>query len=212
MSDEKQIDDSGEYYKQAVSVIKEYAKASDKIKLTFKNVVKDPAYLNQYSSENISQGSIIVKTENKHKVIATSDLFNMEQGYYRQRILSSKAEQTIMSAILNVTGSENQTKVAFLQGYGELQDTGFEVLLEKNNYVIEYVDVLTDQIPSDAQFVVVLAPSTDYDSVGVDKLNKFLENDGNYGKSLFVVGNAQVSEYTNLNSVLEKWGLKLEEV
>ena len=210
LSDEKQIDDSGEYYKQAVSVIKEYAKASDKIKLTFKNVVKDPAYLNQYSSENISQGSIIVKTENKHKVIATSDLFNMEQGYYRQRILSSKAEQTIMSAILNVTGSENQTKVAFLQGYGELQDTGFEVLLEKNNYVIEYVDVLTDQIPSDAHFVVVLAPSTDYDSVGVDKLNKFLENDGNYGKSLFVVGNAQVSEYTNLNSVLEKWGLKLE--
>ena len=75
LSDEKQIDDSGEYYKQAVSVIKEYAKASDKIKLTFKNVVKDPAYLNQYSSENISQGSIIVKTENKHKVFTWCDVF-----------------------------------------------------------------------------------------------------------------------------------------
>lgn len=197
------------YFKQANEVIKEYTRTSDKIKVTYKDVTEDPAYLAQYETENVSKGSIVVKTGDKHKIIAANDLFEIQSASYQSQITASKAEQVLTSAILYVS-SEGQAKIALLTGYGEQEASGLENLLSINNYQVDKINLLTSDISSDATMAIIFAPSKDYDAAGVEKLNKFMENDGKYGKHLLVVSNYEVKSFANLNSVLNKWGINIE--
>lgn len=197
------------YFKQANEVIKEYKRTSEKVKITYKDVEEDPAYLSQYETENVSKGSIIVKSGDKYKIIAAKDLFEIQSASYQSQITASKAEQILTSAILYVS-SEGQAKIALLSGYGEQDSSGLENLLSLNNYQVEKVNLLSEDIPSDAVMAIVFAPSKDYDNAGVEKINKFMENNDKYGKHLLVVSNYEVKFFANLNSILNKWGINIE--
>lgn len=210
-SENEFINQSGyeKYFQQANEVIKEYARTSNKIKVVYKDVTEDPTYLAQYETENVSKGSIIVKTEDKYKIIAANDLFEIQTASYQAQVTASKAEQILTSAILYVS-SEGQAKIALLTGYGEQEASGLENLLSINNYQVDKINLLTSDISSDAIMAVIFAPSKDYDAAGVEKLNKFMENNGKYGKHLLVVSNYEVRSFANLNSVLNTWGVNIE--
>lgn len=210
-SENEFINQSGyeKYFQQANEVIKEYARMSNKIKVVYKDVTEDPTYLAQYETENVSKGSIIVKTEDKYKIIAANDLFEIQTASYQAQVTASKAEQILTSAILYVS-SEGQAKIALLTGYGEQETSGLENLLSINNYQVDKINLLTSDISSDAIMAVIFAPSKDYDAAGVEKLNKFMENNGKYGKHLLVVSNYEVRSFANLNSVLNNWGVNIE--
>lgn len=210
-SENEFINQSGyeKYFQQANEVIKEYARTSNKIKVVYKDVTEDPTYLAQYETENVSKGSIIVKTEDKYKIIAANDLFEIQTASYQAQVTASKAEQILTSAILYVS-SEGQAKIALLTGYGEQETSGLENLLSINNYQVDKINLLTSDISSDAIMAVIFAPSKDYDAAGVEKLNKFMENNGKYGKHLLVVSNHEVRSFANLNSVLNTWGVNIE--
>lgn len=210
-SENEFINQSGyeKYFQQANEVIKEYARTSNKIKVVYKDVTEDPTYLAQYETENVSKGSIIVKTEDKYKIIAANDLFEIQTASYQAQVTASKAEQILTSAILYVS-SEGQAKIALLTGYGEQEASGLENLLSINNYQVDKINLLTSDISSDAIMAVIFAPSKDYDAAGVEKLNKFMENNGKYGKHLLVVSNYEVRSFANLNSVLNNWGVNIE--
>lgn len=210
-SENEFVNQSGyeKYFQQANEVIKEYARTSNKIKVVYKDVTEDPTYLAQYETENVSKGSIIVKTEDKYKIIAANDLFEIQTASYQAQVTASKAEQILTSAILYVS-SEGQTKIALLTGYGEQETSGLENLLSINNYQVDKINLLTSDISSDAIMAVIFAPSKDYDAAGVEKLNKFMENNGKYGKHLLVVSNHEVRSFANLNSVLNTWGVNIE--
>lgn len=210
-SENEFVNQSGyeKYFQQANEVIKEYARMSNKIKVVYKDVTEDPTYLAQYETENVSKGSIIVKTEDKYKIIAANDLFEIQTASYQAQVTASKAEQILTSAILYVS-SEGQAKIALLTGYGEQETSGLENLLSINNYQVDKINLLTSDISSDAIMAVIFAPSKDYDAAGVEKLNKFMENNGKYGKHLLVVSNYEVRSFANLNSVLNNWGVNIE--
>ena len=98
----------------ANSVLKQYAKTSNKIKLSYIDVVSNPTYIQaNFPNEELNTNSIIVRCNNKYKIITVNDIFDISYGYYgNQSITASKAEQELTSALVYVT-SENQIKIAF---------------------------------------------------------------------------------------------------
>ncbi len=205
LSDENTFVQSSEYFAQANSVLKKYDLNSDKIKLTYVDTVKNPAYLQEYQNENLTENSIIVKSGDKHKVITVQDIFDIERSYYGSMITGSKAEQELTSAILYVT-SENQMKIAFLKGYGEQDSTAFQELLKKNNFDVLEVSLLNEDIPEDTKLAVIFGSERDFDSSSIEKLEKYLSAGD---KNLVYAVNPNQADAPNLNAFLEKHNIKV---
>ena len=198
------------YFKQANDVLKRFSQISNKIKLNYVDVIKNPTYLNSqnFSSEKLSANSVVVRSGSKYKVVNANDLFDITYGYYgAHEITASKAEQELTSAIL-YTVSDNQKKIAFLTGYEEPEHSAFTDLLKKNNYNVTEVNLLNQDIPSDVSVAIIFGPSRDYDKAGVTKLNNYLS----VGESnLLCALNPQVTSSPNLYNFLGRWKINVKD-
>ena len=199
---------NGDYFIQANSVIKDYERNSDKIEVKYIDLDSNPAYVNNYPNEQLTDNSVIVSCGDKYKVVTVQDLFNIQSSYYGSIISASEAEQAMTSAIMFVL-NDNPTKISVISGYGEGDSYAFVSLLTKNNYEVNTVDILSEDIPADSAMAIVFSPDRDYDSDGISKLEKYLNNDGNFGKNLFVILNPQKDDQENLNRFLESWNIKV---
>lgn len=214
------------YYRQAYEVLKKYAQNSSKIEVNFVDMTVNPTYVEkykQYYNGSINDYSIIVfnKESNRIKVISVNDLFNTEFDYYyyTQSIVSSKAEQVLTSALMYVTDPDPKKAVIF-NGSGETnagislngQLTNLDPaasLLESNGFDIVSVNFLTEEIPSDADLIVITAPLNDFSEELIQKLYDFMENGGNYGKSMIYIASVSQNATPNIDAFIKEWGISI---
>ncbi|MDQ5983340.1 MAG: hypothetical protein RUMPE_00349 [Eubacteriales bacterium SKADARSKE-1] len=208
LNDETAFASQNEYFSQANTVLKQYAKHSNKIKLTYMDLAKNPTFIqSNYPDEELNTNSIIVKSSNKYKIISVNDIFDISYGYYGQQgITASKAEQEVTAALVYVT-SDSQTKIVFLKGYGEQDYSAFSEILKKNNYDINEISLLTEDIPNDISAVIIFGPDRDYDTKGIAKLEQFLSTTG---KNLVYAPNPNKTEKPIISDLLNKWGIKVK--
>lgn len=62
---------------------------------------------------------------------------------------------------------------------------------------------------ADSEIAFLLAPMTDYTAAELEKLDRFLDNDGRFGKKLFYVAAYNQPELPALESFLEEWGISI---
>jgi hypothetical protein len=220
-------------YDMIPNLLEKYAlyaeQGKGKINIRYVNIDKDPdvvAKYKQFYSGDIENGSIIVYSNEKVKVISASDVRNMIQA--DQASLQSGApnfifagESTLTTAIRNVT-DDSAMKVAVINKmngqpvyneneYGPTIEALRENLLEKNGYDCEDFDIMTDEFKDgDFDMVVLAAPSVDFTEDLITKLSDFLYNDGKYGKNFIYIPSIYTSNLTNLDAFLEDWSLKVE--
>ena len=195
-----------DYYKQADNVINEYAKYSDRISVKYIDLEKDPGIKSSYPEEDIDTNSIIVRCGEKYRVFMANDLFNVQQTYTDYRV-SSKAEQTMTSAIVNVI-SDEMVKVAILNGFDEVETNGFKELLVQNNYDVVTRSLLTEEIDEDAKIALICAPKRDYDKESIKKIQDYLYNNGEYGKNLIYFINPLTKPTGNIEAFMNERGIK----
>lgn len=193
----------GSYFQQAQKVMEQYAKFSDNVTLEYVDILKNPSLIASYDDANL--GDIIVTSGSRQQSLTAYDLFHVESSAYGSIITSSKAEQAMTSAILNVT-SETQTKAAFLIGHGEQSPAGFLDLLEKNNFSVSTLSPTIEPIPEDTDVLFWVAPTNDPDQDILDKLDAYLSQEG---KSLFYFADVTQPELPRLSAFLAKWGIQI---
>ena len=155
---------------------------------------------------------ILLECGNKVQVVKTSDLFNLQNdsstGY--TYIKSSRTDEAITSAIMNVT-SDYTPKVAILSAHSSFDAGAFSSLLSQNNFEVVTQDLLLEDIDPEAAAVVLFAPSEDLDEAQLDKLDAFLDNDGQKGKTLLYFAAANQPQLPNLEAFLSEWGIVMED-
>ena len=172
MTNEDTFIASGDYYVQANQVIQEYEKYSDQISLEYVDLLQNPSLASQY--EDVQIGDIIVSSGNRTQTLTAYDLFNVESGsYYGSYIASSKAEQAMTSAILNVTSTE-QIQVALLSGHGEQTMEGLNQLLQSNNFAVSSINPAVEEIGEEVDVLLWIAPINDPDEQVLERLERFL--------------------------------------
>lgn len=196
-------------------IIEQYPQYNNKISLEFIDYDKNPTAVAQYQNENISQGDIVVTARDAnnsehYKHLSIDDLLITEyDSSYNRQVVGNKAEQQIDNAIDYVT-SEDLPKILFTQGHDEAGYSDYQSLLKDANYSVDTVNTTSSDIDEDADALVIVAPSADFSDSEIDKIDKFLKNDGKFGKNIFVFLDPRCPSLPNLEDYLTEWGVKVE--
>ncbi len=202
------------YDAQALNTLKLCTQHNSKIHLDFVDLSKNPQLATKYQDAQVSNGSIIVESDLRYKVMQYSDMFdlNYDNYYttYEVEIEGSNVESELISAIMYVT-EEEPAEIVLLTNNSPTDISGLKTLLQKNNYSFTEVNLLTEDIPSDAKLVMIAAPATDYTTAQVEKLEVYLNNAGKFGKKLVYIASYEQGDLPNLEGYLASdWGIQVE--
>lgn len=200
---------AGDYYAQADSVINEYAKHSDKIVVSYINIDQNPNIKSEYPEDEVKPNGIIVRCGGKHKVLSAYDIFDIRGTYTGAEITSSKAEQVMTSAIINIT-SDEKTKINMITGFDEVPCEDFVNLLESNNYEVNQLSMLNGNM-NNVPVSIIYSPNRDYDKDSIEKIKNYLENGGNYGRNLVYFINPQQMRLNNIEKFVNEWGIGIKD-
>ena len=195
------------YFLQAQRMMEEYPHLSSRVRLTYVDYVFDPTFAARYPDLVLSQGNVLVVNGDRVKQLELTDLFNYtynETG--NLNIESSRAEEAVTSAILNVI-SEDHVRVAVLTGNGMADMESFNRLLVDNNYDVVQVNLTTDVLDDTYDLALLLGPRIDLSEDALAKLDAFLYNDGTYGKTLFYTADVTQDVLPNLQAFFTEWGI-----
>ena len=132
-------------------VIKQYDQLGKHITVDYVNYVADPTFASRYPDVVMSHGDILVTCGNKHRVVTTKELFNYTyDSKGNATIASSKADQVLSAALLNVT-SDEQVAVNVITGNGEYTMKSFESLLKNNNFELSSKNLATEDLDTKLQ-------------------------------------------------------------
>lgn len=198
------------YNAQANEVIKQFAQAGPSIDVEYVDFISDPSIATKYPDLQIKYGDLVMVYKDKVHLIPTEDLFNYTYNQQGQPVIaSSKAEETLLSGLLAIT-SDKKIKVAVLSGHSEYTMQDFEDLLTKNNYEVYTTNLITGELQEGTDVVLLFAPKVDLSEVELTKLDSFLENNGNYGKTLMYTGDPGQLSFNNLGVFLREWGIEVQ--
>ena len=212
LADEKDYQSAGEVYAQAYTLIKQYDTQCDKIKVEFVDLYSNPTYVNKYPKENLAPANYIVSCGDEYRVLTESMLFNTSTDESGNTVVESiNIEQSVTTAIMNVIGGE-QTKITFINGFGDYDANAFKNILKQNNYEILETPILTEDFDEESNVAVLFAPTVDLSTENAQEITDYLNNDGKYGRTLMYVPASTLETDTPiLNSLLEEWDIKVKQ-
>ena len=199
------IAQSGSESSDIQKLLEKYEEGSDHIKVEQKDPAVNPKFVSQYTSDGVSNNSVIVVCGNK--VIDNNSLYETTVNYqtYSNEVTGFDGEGQITSAINYVT-SDSMPVMYTLEGHDEatMSDT-LKDTIQKANIDIQSLNLLTmDSVPDDADILFIFAPAKDISEDEASKIISYLENGG---KAL-IVSNYSSEEMPNFASVLENYGVK----
>lgn len=217
LTTEEKFEASGTYYIQANKLLEKMESASNgKIKLKYIDLSSNPSIAQQYPDADWTKNSnmMIVECGDQYRVLTVDDCFEYDQDYYATYgtyyVTSSLVEQGVVTAILNVT-TEDKVVVDMITGNQEQDTTAIKTLLQNNAYQVNEISLATGDLNAEARFAILYAPSVDLDEGAVEKLSKWLDNDGKYGRNLIYVPTENNVETPNLDSLLNEWGMQVNQ-
>lgn len=213
LNTEQAFENQDAAYKQVSEILKKMSMTSSHVKVRYLNVDQNPNFTSKFKGETIAANYIVVECEQtgRHRIISPYDYFTFDQNYlqyYAYFVESSAIEQEAVSAMMYTT-SERLIRVAFAEGYNESEEgEALKQLLMNSGYeVMSFPLNTTSEISPETDFVVLYAPLIDIDKDQLAKLDKFLYNNGEYGKNLVYFASTRQPKTPNIDEFLSGWGL-----
>ena len=203
-------------YSQVANLADRLHELNDKIKVEYIDPDMNPQFISQYAEDSLTTGKVMVKTDKRHKTLAVTDLFSIQQDSSTQQYnYYSKVDGALANA-LYLVNLDTVPVVAFATGHNEMLTVSdnlstFTGMLNDNNFEVKEFNMLTDEIPEDASIVVLGMPTTDYTSEELSKLEAYLGDEKMASsRTLYVMTapNAGWSSMPNLSSFLAEWGME----
>ncbi len=193
------------------ALLDEYAVLSDKLTIEYLDAEKDPSVLASYNIGDvkaIANGTIIVNSGDRYKLIAQSDFFSSgETG----NIFYGEGEVT--GAIRFVT-TEDLPKVYILQGHGEVT-VGTNMLetvatLERNAYQVDTLSLLQEGgVPSDCDILYIPGPTMDIDEHELSLLEEYVDMGGDVLLTVDPILGSSEEILVNFNKLANKLGVDI---
>ncbi len=191
-------------------LLERYEGLSSHIKVETKDPVLYPNFVSQYTSESLSENSILVVGESRSKAIDYYDIYQygMDYSTYSSSLTSFDGEGQITSAIAYVT-AEDMPVVYTLSGHDEADlSTTVTSSIEKENIELKSLSLLTEEaVPEDAKAVIIYGALSDISDDEKSKLEAYMEQGG---QVVILLGYTD-KDTPNLDSLLGDYGITLAE-
>ena len=192
------------------NLLSKYDSLSDHVTVEKKNPDVYPTFAEQYTDEEVPNNSLVVVCGDRSRYISYNDIYVQEANMYSYSYNTSfDGEGAITSAIDYVTTDEHP-KMYTLEGHGEADlPSTFQDEIEKENIELESLSLLNvDEIPKDADAIMIYAPSTDISEEEKEMLSSYVTNGG---KLFVTAGPTEDGTLENLYSILADYGVTAEE-
>lgn len=176
------------------------------LKIKYVSPTKNPNFYQQYATQQPTSGSLIVEGEKRSTVVDYGDIYVYEMNYstYSYDVTGYDGEGQIISALAFVT-TEDLPVFYTVGGHGELAlEDKFVKAMEKENISCEQLMLYSvDEIPEDAQGLILNAPTSDFSKEDADKVTSYLEKGGN----VLIIPTMAEEEMTNFHKILDFYGI-----
>jgi len=188
------------------NLLAKYDSLSSHIDVVKKNPDVYPTFAAQYTDETVTNNSMVVECGDKSRYISYDDIYLSDIDYtnYTQTY-SFDGEGAITSAIDYVV-SDDLPHIYVLQGHGEAEiPSSFSGQMEKENMELSEFSLLNeDEIPEDADCIMIYAPTSDISEEEQKLLREYVA-DG--GKLMVYAGPVEDGTLTNLYGVMADYGV-----
>ena len=159
-----------------------YDSLSDNLTVEKKDPDTYPTFASQYTSETVTNNSLIVVSGEKSRYISYESMYEVDSSsYYSTGSVSQSfdGESQITTAIDYVV-SDELPQVYVLTGHGEADmSTTMSSALESGNMETTEFSLLNeDEIPEDADVILINSPSSDLSEEEVTLLEEYIDNGG----------------------------------
>ncbi len=193
------------------NLLQKYDDLSSNIQVVKKNPDEFPTFTEQYTSEDVPNNSLIVESGDRYRYVSYADIYETEFDTYSYSYVTSgfDGEGAITSAIDYVV-TEKLPQLYVLQGHGESElPSTLTDAVEKENIEVNYLTLLSvEKIPDDADAIMIYSPQRDISDEELTMLRDYTENGG---KLLVLAGPVEGTEFTMLNSLLNDYGVEVNE-
>lgn len=203
-------------YSQVSNLAEKLREVNSKISVEFIDPDTNPGFISEYPEENLTSGTVLVKTKKRHKLLTASDLFTVRNNQSTYQTETYSKVDSALAGALEIVNLETMPVVTMATGHGELLTDdvlgSFEELLETQNFEVKSIDFLTEEIPEETQLLMIPTPSTDYAEEEIQKLREYIDDETHSGqRSLLVTCHASQGSLPRLQSFLEEWGIQVGE-
>lgn len=202
-------------YSQVANLADKLREVNSKIVTKFIDPDTNPDFISQYSGDNLNSGKVMVSTSKRHKVLEVTDMFALTQNSSGTGYDSYSKVDSALAAALEVVNMDKVPIVAIATGHEEMLSTGnlsaFTSALEAENFQVQEVNIMTEELPEDTQVVMIPTPTTDYTEEELNKLRAFL-NDETREESVTVIATFHPTQgqLPKLAEFLEEWGVAVQ--
>ena len=176
------------------------------IKIKYVSPAKNPNFYQNYTDVQPSSGSLIVEGDRRSTVVDYGDIYTYEMDYstYSYQTTGYDGEGQTVSALAYVT-TEDMPVFYAIGGHGELElEEKFVNTITKENAACETLMLYSvDEIPEDAQGVILNAPTSDYSKEDAEKVIAYLQKGGN----ALIISTMAEGEMANFKSILDFYGI-----
>ncbi len=185
-----------------IDFAKQYTAINPNIKVEVVDSTQRPDLLQKYDISD-SESAIVVQSPERSKTISAYDLSSYN---YTTGETTDLTEEKVTNAIIETT-SADKPKAYFLTGHGEMVDNMTLAKQYLQNDVIDVadLDLLTTEFPEDCDVLIIATPTEDFTDLETDKIINYINNGGN----ILWFSNAITTELTNVQKVLDMYGVSL---
>ncbi len=199
-------------FSQIANLAERLSEANPHIKTQFADPDTNPDLMAQYSAESLTNGMVLVRTEKRYKVLTVYDMFDMTQSQTTGATQTYTKVDSALAGALEMVNLEKVPVLTICTGHGELLSTQnmgqFTALMESQNFSVQEVDMLTEEIPEDTQVLMLPTPTGDYTEEEIAKLQAFLGNTERAEPvALLATFHPSQPELPRISGFLEEWGI-----
>lgn len=198
---------SGEEDDVIENLLSKYESLSDHIKVVKKNPDVYPTFAEQYTNETVQNNSLVVECGDRSRFIGYDDIYIQEVDIYSYTYSTSFDGEGAITSAIDYVVTDELPKLYVLEGHGEQElPQNFKEQIEKENIETNTLSLLTvDEVPEDADAILIYEPSSDLSEEEVDMLYEYAE-DG--GKLMVIAGPTEDGILENLYGLLENYDVE----
>ena len=198
---------SGEEDAVIENLLNKYDSLSDHISVVKKNPDVYPTFAEQYTDETVQNNSLVVECGDRSRFIGYDDIYVQEADMYSYSYNTSFDGEGAITSAIDYVVTEDLPQLYVLEGHGEQElPSTFSDQIEKENIEVNTLSLLTvDEIPEEADCILIYAPSSDISTEEKDMLAEYTKNGG---KLMVVAGPVEDGSLDNLYSLLSDYGVE----
>lgn len=200
-------------YKEFYKALQQYTSYSGgKVTVKYEDLNLNPQLATQYNKYEVTSGDILLLCGDRYQKASFNDMYEISgDGYTQAQTVSSKVEVALASRIKNVMRDTVQVITAFV-GHEEDEDTvsALKSIYEANGYEFKELNLASsEEIDANTVAGLIVGPTKDFTAEEIERLQKWLDNDGKLDRNLMVFADFQ-AECKNLYEFLNvEYGLEV---